>query len=128
MLKKLGTVVVATAAGMVALGGMASASTDDCAIACGLDGISRDGSVDQGRHPQVGLVNLNGTRVAQNVDVAGAVCDNDISVLGVQVPVEDVADGVDLPVASPGQHEVISASPDFCAMSGVLDEGIVQGN
>ncbi|MET1076186.1 MAG: hypothetical protein ABWY11_26315 [Umezawaea sp.] len=128
MLKKMGTVVAATAAGMVMLSGMASASTSDCGVTCGLGGVGQDGSVDQGEHPQVGLVNLNNTSVAQNVDVVAALCDNNISVLGVQVPVEDVANGIDLPVASPGHDGAVSASPDFCAMSGVLDQGYGQQN
>ncbi len=114
MLKKLGTVVVATAAGMVVLGGMASASTDDA--------IGQDSSFDQGQRRQVGLVNVNDTSVAENVNVLGAVCDNNISVLGVQVPIEDVANGINVPVGSPNYSEAISSSPDFCSMSGILDQ------
>lgn len=123
MLKKIGTVVVATAAGVVMLGGMASASEGDCGDACRADGtIGQDGSVDQRQRRQVGLVNVNGTSVAENVNVVGAVCDNEINALGVQVSVKNVLNGAAVPVAAPGYHETVSSSPDFCAMSGNLDD------
>jgi hypothetical protein len=123
LLKKLGTVVVTTAAGMVMLGGMASASDVDCGAACRTDDtVGQDSSRDQGKHRQVGLVNVNNTSVAENVNVLGAVCDNNISVLGVQVPIEDVANGINVPVGSPSHTESVSASPDFCSMSGIIDQ------
>ena len=123
MLKKIGTVVAATATGMVMLGGMASATGAGCGDACRADDtVGQDSSVDQGQRRQVGLVNVNNTSVAENVNVLGAVCDNNISVLGVQVPIEDVANGINVPVGSPSQAEAISASPDFCSMSGIIDQ------
>ena len=123
MLKKLGTVVATTAAGMVMLGGMASAAEADCGDSCRTDDtIGQDNSVDQRQHRQVGLVNVNGTSIGKNINVLGAVCDNNIGVLGVQVPIEDVANGLDVPVGSPSHTEAISASPDFCSMSGIIDQ------
>lgn len=123
MLKKIGTVVAATATGLVVLGGMASASEAGCGATCRADdAIGQGDSVHQGKHRQVGLVNVNDTSVAENVNVVGAVCDNNISVLGVQVPIEDVANGITVPVGSPGHTEAISASPDFCSMSGIIHQ------
>ncbi len=125
MLKELGTVVAATATGMVVLGGMASASPGDCGGACRTyDGIGQEGSVDREPRRQVGLVNVNNTSVAENVTILGTLCDNRISAGGVQVSVEGIANSVNVPVASPGRNETSSHSPDFCAMSGIIDQEI----
>lgn len=132
MIKKLGAVVAATAAGMVMLGGMASATTgaphEEHPAPHGHEGVGNSGSVDSSDFAQVGLVNLNNTDILHNTNVIAGVCDNNINVLGVQVPVEDVANGIDVPVLSPGDNEAESISPDICAAGGILDEGIGQNN
>jgi len=118
VLKKLGAVAAATAAGMVMLGGMASAAP----VVGNVD------SVDHSGFDQVGLLNLNNTDVLHNVNAVLGVCDNNINVLGVQVPVEDVANGLNVPVLSPGESSSESASPDVCAAGGIIDGGTGQNN
>jgi hypothetical protein len=51
-------------------------------------------------------------------------CGNDI----VQVPVEDLANGVDVPVRSPGESEAAGQAPEICASNRQLTGGSVQGN
>ncbi len=128
MLKKMASVVAATAAGMVMLGGMASATTGTPAEEHIDDVVGNDQSVDQSDFAQVGLVNLNNTQILENVNAVVGVCDNNINVLGVQVPVEDVANGINLPVLSPGSSEAESISPDVCSSGGIITEGSGQSN
>ncbi|MFD9737329.1 hypothetical protein [Umezawaea sp. NPDC059074] len=132
MIKKLGAVVAATAAGMVMLGGMASATTgaphEELPTPHGHGGVGNTGSIDSSDLAQVGLVNLNNTDVLHNTNVVAAACDNNINVLGVQVPVEDVANGLDVPVLSPGANGAESVSPDICGAGGIVDGGIGQSN
>jgi len=107
------------------LGGVASASTNTCDDACRAEGITgQSGGVDHGKRRQIGLVNMNGTNVLRNADVVGALCGNEVAVLGVQVPVEDVANGVQVPLAAAGSDASVDASPDFCSVSGVVDQGV----
>ncbi|MET1076003.1 MAG: hypothetical protein ABWY11_25380 [Umezawaea sp.] len=92
------------------------------------DVVGNAGSIDSSELAQVGLVNLNNTDVLHNTNVIAGACDNNINVLGVQVPVEDVANGLDVPVLSPGQNGASSVSPDICGQGGIIDEGIGQNN
>lgn len=119
-IKKLGVVASGTAAGLLMLGSVASATTvGDLPL-----GVS-DNNDDLS---QVGLVNLNNTDVLHNVNIPVGVCDNNINVLGVQVVVEDVANGLSVPVLSPGEHELESAVPDVCASGEQVDGGSSQDN
>ncbi|GAB3443951.1 hypothetical protein [Actinophytocola sediminis] len=114
MLKKIGFVTAGAAAGLMMMSGLASAQ-------------SGGGHGDDGPN-QVGLANLNNTDILHNVSVALGVCDNNINVLGVQVPVEDVLNGVGVPILSPGENEAESAAPYNCASSSIEDGGTVQNN
>jgi hypothetical protein len=120
--KKLGAVVTATAAGTVMLAGAASASE----VPGPLENAEIGGIdvVDSSDHAQAGLVNTNNSDVAHNADVVAGVCELNVNVLIAQVPVEDVANGLDVPVGSPGENEG-EAEPlsDVCATGGILDEG-----
>jgi hypothetical protein len=116
MIKQLGFVATALAAGMAMFGGAASAT-----------------SISVAGHPidhndQLGLANVENLDALHNVNVVGGVCDNDINVLGVQVPVRDVAEGIDVPVLSPGEHEAEAATPDNCASGAISDGGTAQDN
>jgi hypothetical protein len=142
VIKKLGAVVAATAAGMVMLGGMASATTgaphEEHPPPHGhghghghghdYEGVGNFGSIDSSEFTQVGLINLNNTDIMHNTNVITGVCDNNINLLGIQVPVEDVANGINAPLLSPGDNEAESISPDICAAGGIIDEGIGQNN
>ncbi|MGX7827146.1 hypothetical protein ACTG9Q_18865 [Actinokineospora sp. 24-640] len=85
------------------------------------------GHSDDSNPTQLGLVNLNNTDVLHNVNAVVGVCDNNINVLGVQVPVEDVANGISVPLLSPGEHELDSEVPDLCAAGDLVDGGSSQG-
>ncbi|MCT2582932.1 hypothetical protein [Actinophytocola gossypii] len=116
MLKKIGFATAGVAAGMVMLGGVAAAEGAE-------EYYQGDESYDQ-----VGLLNLNNTDVLHNVNVNVGVCDNNINVLGVQVPIEDALNGVGIPVLSPGAHEAESVSPENCASASIEDGGTIQDN
>jgi hypothetical protein len=119
MIKKIGLITAALATGAFLTGGIASADTPD----------------DYG---QVGLVNLSNTDVLHNVNVVPGICDNNINVLGVQVPIHDSLNGIDVPILSPGGddadeeadggHEADGESPDNCAAGAISDGGTSQGN
>jgi len=118
MIKKIGFVAAAVAAGAFITGGIASAGTPD-----------------EEHHPgpydhtgQVGLVNLNDTDALHNVNGTLGFCGNDVNVLGVQVPIHDSLDGIGVPVLSPGASEVNGESPYNCASGGLADGGTSQGN
>lgn len=116
MIKQLGFVATALATGMAVLGGSASAT-----------GITVAGQpVDH--TDQIGLGNVQNFDLVHNLNAVGGVCDNDVNVLGVQVPVRDVAEGVDVPVLSPGEHDADGQTPDNCAAGEIEDGGTVQGN
>ncbi|MEU7791494.1 MULTISPECIES: hypothetical protein [unclassified Amycolatopsis] len=116
MIKQLGFVATALAAGMAVLGGSASAT-----------GITVAG------HPvdhsdQIGLGNVQNLDAVHNLNVVGGVCDDNVNVLGVQVPVRDVAEGIDVPVLSPGEHDAEGATPNNCSAGEIADGGTAQGN
>ena len=106
------------------------------ALTAGILPFSGVASADEGRtfadarndYDQVGLLNLNNTDVLHDVNAALGVCDNNINVLGVQVEVEDVANGVDVPILSPGDSEANGATPENCASSSLTNGGLVQDN
>ena len=115
MIKQLGFVATTLAAGMAVLGGSASAANVSVA------GHPVDSS------DQFGLIgNVQNLDLVHNLNVVGGVCDNNINVLGVQVPVEDVANGLNVPVLSPGSSEAIGATPENCASSDNADGGTLQ--
>jgi hypothetical protein len=116
VIKQLGFVATALAAGMAIVGGSASATEVSVA----------GHPVDQA--DQLGLGNLSNLDAVHNVNVVGGVCDNDINVLVVQVPVHDVLEGVGVPVLSPGWHGADGATPDNCAAGDIHDGGTGQGN
>ncbi|SDM36424.1 hypothetical protein [Allokutzneria albata] len=113
MLKKTGFVAATAAAGLLALAGAASATP-------GGDSTTRDTHGE--REGQVGLVNLNNTDVLHNVNGTLGFCDNDVNVLGIQVPLRNVANGIGVPILSPGENEADNEHPYNCA-SGVLKNG-----
>jgi hypothetical protein len=115
MLKKLGFVTAAMAAGAFLAGGVAAADTPD-----GHHGYDYSG--------QAGLLNLNNTDLLHNLNVTAGICDNDVNVLGVQVPIRHSLNGIGIPILSPGAHEASGESPDNCASSAVVDGGTSQDN
>ncbi|MEV4054804.1 hypothetical protein AB0J55_26705 [Amycolatopsis sp. NPDC049688] len=116
MLKKVGFVTAAVAAGAFLAGGVAAAGTPD--------GHDHHG----GHTSQFGLLNLSNTDLLHNVNATLGLCDNDINVLGVQVPLHDSLNGIGVPILSPGSHEAEGESPYNCASSGLADGGTDQGH
>ncbi len=116
MLKKAAFVTAGVAAGMMMLSGFAAA---EGAHHPGWGHGDEDGD-------QIGLVNVNNVDVLHNVNANAGVCDNNVNVLGVQVPVEDVANGVGVPILSPGEHDAEAAAPYNCASASLDDGGSVQ--
>ncbi|WP_410671573.1 hypothetical protein [Amycolatopsis sp. cmx-4-68] len=119
MLKKVGFVAAVMAGGALLAGGVASAGVPD-----GHE--HHHGGYDSSE--QLGLLNLNNTDALHNVEATVGICDNDINVLGVQVPIHDTLNGIGVPILSPGEHEADGESPDNCASSGLADGGTTQGN
>ena len=118
MLKKAAFVTAGVAAGMMMLSGFAAA-----------EGAHNPGwGYDDEGNDQVGLVNVNNVDVLHNVNANVGVCDNNINVLGVQVPVENVLNGVGVPILSPGEHDAEGAAPYNCASASLEDGGSVQDN
>jgi hypothetical protein len=115
VLKKMGFVAVSAAAGMLLLGGVASA---------GESHHYRDGDDDH----QVGLVNVNNLDALHNVNAVVGACKDNVNVLGVQVPVQDALKGIGVPILSPGSHEASGEDPMNCASGGVADGGTSQDN
>lgn len=116
MLKKIGFVTAGVAAGMAMMSGFASAEAGG--------GPGDGGSIQN----QNGLLNLNNTDILHNVNAAVGICDNNINVLGIQVPIEDVANGIGVPILSPGSDAGQSANPENCASASLEDGGSIQGN
>ncbi|MFI9452723.1 hypothetical protein [Amycolatopsis sp. NPDC052450] len=116
MIKQFGFVATALAAGMAIVGGTASAA--GTAV--------EDYPVDH--NGQLGFANVQNLDAVHNLNVVGGVCDNNVNVLGVQVPVRDVAEGIAVPVLSPGATEAEGATPDNCASGIIEDGGTLQGN
>ena len=118
MLKKVGFVTAAMAAGAFLAGGVAAAGTPD-----------GHGHHHHGGHTgQLGLLNLNNTDVLHNVNGTLGVCDNNVNVLGVQVPVQNSLNGIGVPILSPGEHEASGENPENCASGGIADGGTSQGH
>ena len=118
MLKKIGFVAAAMAAGAFVTGGIAAAGTPD----------EEHGHHGWDHTGQVGLVNLNNTDALHNVNGTLGFCGNDVNVLGVQVPVHDSLNGLGVPVLSPGASAAEGESPYNCASSGLADGGTSQGD
>jgi hypothetical protein len=117
LIKKLGF-VMAAAGSLMLLGGVASA--DETAARGDIGNFDESG--------QLGLANLNNIDVLHNVNGTLGICDNNVNVLGVQVPVRDALNGIGVPVLSPGESEAEDQDPYNCASGGVLDGGTSQGN
>ncbi|GHG14112.1 MULTISPECIES: hypothetical protein [Amycolatopsis] len=100
MLKKIFVVTTALGAGAFLAGGVAAADT------------AYDST------GQFSLLNLNNTDALHNVSGTVGFCDNNVNVLGVQVPVQDVANGL----GGEGRN------PDNCAGTGQADGGSGQGH
>ncbi|OXM56131.1 hypothetical protein CFP71_14995 [Amycolatopsis thailandensis] len=77
---------------------------------------------------QVGLVNSNNIDVLHDVNGTFGLCDNEINVLGVQLPVRNSLNGVGVPILSPGHHEASGVPPRNCAAGVVSDGGSLQNN
>jgi hypothetical protein len=118
MIKKIAFVTAGVAAGMTMLSGFATAENVHVGQWPG----------DEEGHSEVGLVNVNNVDALHNVNVNAGVCDNNINVLGVQVPVEDVANGIGLPILSPGENDAEGSTPENCASATSEDGGTVQDN
>ncbi len=115
MIKQLGFVATTLAAGMAIMGGSASAA-----------GVTVGGhSVDY--NDQVGLANAQNFDAVHNLNGTLGFCDNNVNVLGVRVPVRDVAQGIDVPVLSPGENGASGEMPFNCAGGGIEDGGTAQG-
>jgi hypothetical protein len=119
MLKKIGFVATAMAAGAFLAGGVAAADTPD-----GYE--HHHGAYDSS--DQLGLLNLNNTDALHNVNGTLGFCGNDVNVLGVQVPIHDSANGIGVPILSPGSSDAEGESPYNCASSGLSDGGTSQDN
>jgi hypothetical protein len=117
MLKKLGFVVAASAAGAFLAGGVAAAGTPDHHGHHGYDHSS-----------QLGLLNLSNTDALHNLNVTPGVCDNNINVLGVQVPIQNSLNGIGVPILSPGENEASGEDPQNCASGAIADGGTSQDN
>ena len=115
MLKQLIVGAAAIAAGLIPFAGDASADT-------GYAGGN------EGGNDNIGLVNLANVDALHNVNANVGVCDNNINVLGVQVVVEDVANGLNVPLLSGGDNEAVGATPENCASSENADGGTVQSD
>ncbi len=116
MIKQLGFVASVVAAGMAIAGGAASAAN-----------VSVAGQpVDH--NDQIGLANVQNLDAVHNLNAVAGVCDNNVNVLLVQVPIRDVAEGIAIPVLSPGETEATGATPDNCAGGGIVDGGTLQEN
>jgi hypothetical protein len=116
--KQFAAVTLGIAAGMSLFGGVASADT--------YDGIGNPLNSDESG--QVGLVNVNNLDAVHNLNAVVGFCDNNVNVLGVQVPVRDVANGIGVPILSPGEHDAEGQAPYNCASGGVDDGGTSQNN
>ncbi|MFI7672279.1 hypothetical protein [Actinophytocola sp. NPDC049390] len=119
MLKKAAFVVAGAAAGMMMMSGFAAAEGS---------GDPDWGHGHGGGNDQIGLVNLNNLDLLHNVNAAVGVCDNNVNVLGIQVPIENALNGVGVPILSPGEHDAEAASPYNCASASLNDGGSIQDN
>jgi len=113
VLKQFIVGAAAIAAGVVPFAGMASAAP--------FPGAGDDGD-------QVGVANLNNLDVIHNLNATVGICDNNLNVIGVQVPVEDVANGLGVQALASGENGVTSALPESCAATQNTDGGTFQAN
>jgi hypothetical protein len=116
VLKQFIVGAAAIAAGVIPFSGVASAD----------DGYAFAG--DREGDAEIGLVNVDNVDALHNVNATLGLCDNNINVLGVQVPVEDVANGVGVPILSPGSSDAEGLVPENCASSASSDAGTIQGD
>lgn len=116
MLKKVGFAAFAVAAGATLFAGTATASASEYGHHAG------------GDTDQVGLANLNNTDLAHNVNVTPGICNDNVNVLGVQVPVQHAGNGLNVPILSPGHNAGVGANPSNCAASSLIDGGSSQSN
>jgi hypothetical protein len=116
--KQFAAVSIGIAAGLSLFGGVASAGSYEGA----------DNPVHSDKSGQAGLLNVNNLDAVHNLNAVVGLCDNNINVLGVQVPVRDVANGIGIPVLSPGEHEAEGQAPYNCAAGSIADGGSGQGN
>lgn len=124
VLKKIGFVAATAVAGTMLFGGMASAH--ESGAPHGHAGPWADGGNDVSG--QVGLVNLNNIDVLHNVNTVVGVCGNDVNVLGVQVPIRNALNGLNIPLLSPGANSAEGNGPYNCAAGAIEDGGTVQNN
>lgn len=122
MIRKIGLVAAVAASGMVLFGGIASATTYPSNSSGGHYSVG-DNRLDD----QVGLLNLNNLDALHNVNVPVGLCNDNINILGVQVPVQHVADGLNIPILSSGDSAA-AGGPENCAAGAINDGGTVQGN
>lgn len=120
MLNQLVAGAATIVTGMVSFAGVASAEGGSVAR-------DYDADFDAGNE-QVGLVNVNDLEVLHDANLSAGLCDNNVSVFVVQVPIEEVANGIGVPVGSPGDSEAIGLTPENCAAGSLLNGGTVQGN
>ncbi|GHF72351.1 hypothetical protein FHX82_000704 [Amycolatopsis bartoniae] len=116
MLKKIGFAAATFAAGVTVLGGTASATE--------LGSHHYQG----GDENQSALANLNNLDALHNVNLVGGVCKDNVNVLGVQVPVQDVAKGLNVPILSEGNSAAAGEDPQNCASGSIGDGGTSQDN
>ncbi|MEV6824504.1 hypothetical protein [Amycolatopsis sp. NPDC051102] len=97
MLRKIGLVTAALAAGAFSAGGVAAADTQDTYTT----------------DDQVGLINLGGTDALHSVEGAVGFCDNAFNILIVQVPLHHVGN--------------VGEVPQSCAANDQADGGAAVG-
>jgi len=115
VLKEILAGAAAVAAGVIPLSGVASA--DEGYAYQGDESIS-----------QLGLANVQNIDVLHNVHANVGFCDNNVNVLGVQVPVHESLNGIGIPILSPGSSEATGVAPSNCASSEFETGGTVQGS
>lgn len=125
MLKKVGIIAAMAAAGMVLFGGMASATESHASH--GLRDHTRYSAGDSGMDGQVGLINLNNLDLLHNVNVPIGLCNDNINILGIQVPIQHVLDGLNVPILSPG-NSAADGGAESCSSGAVNDGGTSQAN
>jgi hypothetical protein len=113
VLKKIGFVAAATAAGLAMMGGVATADPN---------GARGDEPEDGGLY-QVGLLTLNNTDVLHNVNLQAGLCD-----LVHLVDVKDILDNPTIPILTPGDTATANESDDTCAEGSLADGGGSQDN
>jgi hypothetical protein len=124
MIKKIGLVAAVAAAGMVLFGGMASATSYPSADH---DGHNHTAVGNSSLDGQAGLVNLNNLDLLHNVNIPVGVCRNNVNVLGIQATLDHIADGLNIPILSPGQNAATGGS-ESCAAGAINDGGTDQRN